>query len=171
MLINHLHSTKQKCTWYDREWNKQVATSATEKREKSEVNWCSYSCLGGTYTNIHGWIFMFCQLSRAGAWEKGGCVVASLVSNYITAALRYISSDVDASVHARDFILLVCTDVRQWRQCTWLLAEQSKAGMFHAACLLLFKLQQDALLQFFMLLSIIYFLPFVQKQELWCKIA
>lgn len=135
---------------HNREWNN--ATSAAEKR----VHWCSCSCLGGTYTNTYTHLHSRLDLyvlptHQAGAWEKEGCVVASLVFNYTPATLRYISSDVDVSVHARDSIRLVCNDVRQVKTVHLVACWAKLLQEYFTACLLLSKLQQDALLQFFML--------------------
>lgn len=68
---------------------------------------------------------MFCQLSIDGAWEKkGGCVVLVSMHRWLQLRLGYISSGMAwerADVRACDPILWVY--VRQWRQCTWWLAE------------------------------------------------
>ncbi len=72
-----------------------VATVVEDRRKHKLIHHQSHPQLY-THTHTHSWVFMFCKLSGAVAWEKGGCVVcvflhpptaASLLPHYIQPAL------------------------------------------------------------------------------------
>lgn len=146
MLINHLHRTESGIMQH------QLLRRGEDRSTLVFLQLLRRNIHQHIHTHLHSRLDLYVlPTHQAGAWEKEGCVVASLVSNYTPATLRYISSDVEVSVHARDSILLVCNDVRQVKTVHLVACWAKLLQEYFTACLLLSKLQQDALLQFFML--------------------